>query len=96
MITVRRANNLQLVLSPLCLCSKSKPRLNFIPTLQASLALSAYKQTSELDKNSHINKVLELQVQKLLKIFNSVFIAHAQKIICTELFAGISTNQNTG
>ena len=92
MITVRRANNLQLVLSPLCLCSKSKPRLNFIPTLQASLALSAYKQTSELDKNSHINKVLELQVQKLLKIF----IAQAQKIICTELFAGISTNQNTG
>ena len=47
-----------------------------------------------------VNKVLELQVQKLIvkllfNFFNSVFIAHAQKIICTQLFAGRSTSQNS-
>ena len=42
-----------------------------------------------------INEVLELQVQKLFKFFNSVFIEHAQKIIYTQLFAGRSTNQNS-
>ena len=45
---------------------------------------------------SLLNKVLELQVQKLFNFFNSVFIAHAQKIIYTQLFAGKSTNENLG
>ena len=37
--------------------------------------------------------MLELQVQKLFNFFNLVFIAHAQNIIYTQLFAGKSTNQ---